>query len=111
MLIRTASDLGKVIRAYRLHAGLSQQALADLVGTTQDWISGIERGRPRSELGLVLRTVVALKIPLDVPPPEFASQQALSARSDIPPADRDGPGARDADYPDIDTIADGAEPR
>jgi len=101
MLIRTTSDLGKAIRAYRLHAGLSQQALADLVGTTQDWISGIERGRPRAEIGLVLRTIVALQIPLDVPPPEFASQRALSAQPNMHQVD---------DYPDIDAIADGVKP-
>lgn len=41
----TAACLGVAIRDARLDAGLTQEALAGLTGTTQSMISYLERGR------------------------------------------------------------------
>lgn len=62
--IRTASDLGALIRGRRKQLRLGQAELASRIGTTRQWIIGVERGKPRAELGLVLRALDALGIPL-----------------------------------------------
>jgi HTH-type transcriptional regulator / antitoxin HipB len=62
--IRTANDLGAVIRDRRKLLGLDQATLAKRIGATRQWVIGVERGKPRAELGLVLRALDALGIPL-----------------------------------------------
>lgn len=53
-------ELGAAIRAERRRLGLSQAALAERAGVGRDWIIGLEKGKPTAEVGLVLRTVRAL---------------------------------------------------
>ncbi len=66
MLVRTPSDLGKLLRARRKELGLDQQTLAARVGVSRLWIIEIEKGKPRAALGFVLRTLTALGLSLDV---------------------------------------------
>ncbi len=65
MRIRTPADLGAVIRDRRKELGLDQATLARKIGVNRKWVIGIERGRARAELGLVLRALDALGIPLN----------------------------------------------
>jgi HTH-type transcriptional regulator / antitoxin HipB len=65
MLIRTPADLGAVIRDRRKQLKLDQAALARRIGVSRQWVIQIEHGRPRAELGLVLRALDALDIQLD----------------------------------------------
>ncbi len=60
MRIRTPLDLGLVIRERRRELGLDQQTLAKRVGASRQWIIGVEKGKSRAELGLVLRALDAL---------------------------------------------------
>lgn len=64
MLIRTPADLGAVIRDRRKQFALDQATLAKRIGVSRRWVIGIERGRARAELGLVLRALDALDINL-----------------------------------------------
>jgi len=64
MLVRTPADLGAVIRNRRKQLGLGQAELAGRIGVSRQWLVGIERGRARAELGLVLRTLDTLGIHL-----------------------------------------------
>jgi HTH-type transcriptional regulator/antitoxin HipB len=64
MRIRTAVDIGALIRDRRIKLGLKQQALADKVGVSRQWLIEIEKGKPRAEIGLVLRTIEVLGISL-----------------------------------------------
>ena len=64
MLIRTPTDLGAVIRERRRRLGWDQQTLAKKVGVSRQWVSEIEKGKPKAEVGLVLRALDALDIPL-----------------------------------------------
>ena len=73
MRIRTAVDIGALIRDRRIKLGLKQQALAEKVGVSRQWLIEVEKGKQRAELGLVLRTIEALGISLvteDIPSPE-----------------------------------------
>jgi HTH-type transcriptional regulator / antitoxin HipB len=64
--IRAPVDLGLVIRERRTKLGLGQHALAEQVGVSRQWIVGVEKGKPRAELGLVLRTLAVLGVGLSV---------------------------------------------
>ncbi|MGC8535506.1 MAG: helix-turn-helix domain-containing protein [Rhizomicrobium sp.] len=66
MLILTPSDLGAAIRTRRRELGLDQAALAKSIGASRQWVIGVERGRARAELGLVLRALNVLGIPLSL---------------------------------------------
>jgi HTH-type transcriptional regulator/antitoxin HipB len=78
MLIRTPTDLGAVIRERRRKLGLDQATLAKQIGVSRQWIIGIERGRSRAALGLVLRALDALGIHLDTSDnPKRATKSAV----------------------------------
>ena len=64
MRIRTPVDFGALIRDRRLKLGLDQKTLAEKVGVSRQWIVEVEKGKPRAEIGLVLRTLAALDIQL-----------------------------------------------
>ena len=81
MYLRTPSDLGAVVRDRRKQLGLDQAELAKMVGTSRQWIIGIERGRARAELGLVLRTLEALGLRIDVRPE--AAKGSTAPKPDI----------------------------
>ena len=87
MRLRTPKDLGALIRQSRRELGFNQQALAERVGVSRQWIVEVEQGKPRAELGLVLRALDVLGL-------------RLTAQHDKP-----GPGAaRRAPEVDIDAV-------
>jgi len=68
MLIRTPAALGAVIRDHRRRAGMDQQTLAKKSGASRQWVVEVEKGKPRAEVGLVLRALGALGIALSIGP-------------------------------------------
>jgi HTH-type transcriptional regulator/antitoxin HipB len=66
MKIRTAADLGAFIRERRIKLGMDQSDLAEKAGTSRKWIVEVEQGKPRAEIGLVLRTLKTLGVSLDI---------------------------------------------
>jgi HTH-type transcriptional regulator/antitoxin HipB len=66
MKIRTAADLGAFIRERRVKLGMDQSDLAEKAGTSRKWLVEAEQGKPRAEIGLLLRTLKALGVSLDV---------------------------------------------
>jgi len=66
MRIRTAADLGAFIREHRVKLGMDQSDLAEKAGTSRKWIVEVEQGKLRAEIGLVLRTLKALGVSLDI---------------------------------------------
>lgn len=66
MRLRTATDVGAVIRDRRRALGLDQRTLAERVGVSRKWIIEVEQGKPRAALRLVLRTFEALGVVLRV---------------------------------------------
>lgn len=66
MIVRTAKDLGLLLRNRRRELKLSQAELATRIGVTRQWIIEIERGKPRAEIGLLLSAVRALQLDLDI---------------------------------------------
>jgi HTH-type transcriptional regulator/antitoxin HipB len=66
MKIRTATDLGAFIKDRRVKLGMDQSVLAEKAGTSRKWIVEVEQGKPRAEIGLVLRTLKTLGVSLDI---------------------------------------------
>jgi len=66
MLIRNPTDLGAFIRDRRSQLGLDQAELAERSGTSRKWLIEVEQGKPRAEIGLILRTLKALEVSLDL---------------------------------------------
>jgi HTH-type transcriptional regulator/antitoxin HipB len=97
LLVRPPRDLALLIRERRKPLGLDQAALAKKVGVSRLWVIEFERGKPRAEIGLVLRTLLALDLQLDV-----------SAEPAAPPVKR---GAGAISVPDIDAIVRDARKR
>lgn len=64
MRIRTPADLGALIRDRRTRLHLDQKSLAAKVGVSRQWIVEAEKGKPRAEIGLILRTIDSLGIHL-----------------------------------------------
>jgi HTH-type transcriptional regulator/antitoxin HipB len=91
MRIRTPIDLGAVIRDRRTKLGLDQKSLAAKAGVSRQWIVEVEKGKPRAEIGLVLRTVEALGITL------ASDDPGKTAQKGPPPIDIDSiiAGARE----------------
>ncbi len=67
-------DIGLIIRDRRRSCGLDQQALAERVNVSRQWIIAVEKGKPRAEAALVLRTLRALGLELSVSAVEESSR-------------------------------------
>jgi HTH-type transcriptional regulator/antitoxin HipB len=72
MRIRSVADLGAAIREQRTKLGMDQSALAEAAGTSRKWLVEAERGKARAEIGLILRTLKALDLTLDLGSPAGA---------------------------------------
>jgi HTH-type transcriptional regulator / antitoxin HipB len=70
MIIRTPAELGTLIRNRRQKLGLNQASLSETIGVSRLWLNEIEKGKPRAEIGLVLRTLDALGITVTASTPD-----------------------------------------
>jgi HTH-type transcriptional regulator / antitoxin HipB len=66
MRVRSIREIGLLVRTERKRQGLSLQAVAERVGCTRQWVAALEAGGERLEVALVLRTLNALGIRIDV---------------------------------------------
>lgn len=55
--LRNAEQLGMTVRLKRKERGLSQNALAELLGVERKWVLRLEAGNPKAEIALVLRAL------------------------------------------------------
>ncbi|MBF0268156.1 MAG: helix-turn-helix transcriptional regulator [Alphaproteobacteria bacterium] len=80
MFARTALDLGLIVRERRRNLGMDQSDLAARAGVSRQWIIDIEKGKPRAEVGLVLRTLTELglkvRVESEIPEGQFEGNGA-----------------------------------
>jgi HTH-type transcriptional regulator / antitoxin HipB len=62
---------------------LNQSTLANKVGVSRLWIVEIEKGKPRAQIALVLRTLATLDINLNATSPGSVSPEHSPASVDI----------------------------
>jgi len=80
MRVRTPQDVGLAIRERRLELRMDQTELARRVGVSRQWLVEIEGGKPRAEIGLVLRTLRELHLDVwvgDLPAPDSHPAAAI----------------------------------
>jgi transcriptional regulator with XRE-family HTH domain len=63
-ILRHRKIIGEAIRLYRKKAGLTQEALAEIVGLNPKYIGEIERGEKIISIEALLRVAKAVKIPV-----------------------------------------------
>lgn len=66
--IKSANDLGNVIRDARRGAELDQATAADLMGVGTRFLGDVERGKPSVRLGLVLKVLERLGLEIWIAP-------------------------------------------
>ncbi|HEX6473362.1 MAG TPA: helix-turn-helix domain-containing protein [Streptosporangiaceae bacterium] len=66
MRVTTPAELGAYVRQRRRRLRLTQRELADRAGASRQWVVALEAGKGRAELGLVLSTLSALDLDLDL---------------------------------------------
>ncbi|HEX8831657.1 MAG TPA: helix-turn-helix domain-containing protein [Longimicrobium sp.] len=69
MLVRTARDLGALARERRKELRWSQTELAERIGTSRSWVSDLENGKERAEIGLTLKALQVLGLMVEVREP------------------------------------------
>ena len=83
-IVKTPNDLGQIIRARRKELGWDQARLAKQIGVSRQWIIDIEKGKPRAEFGLLLRTIYALGLSLHLYQGKPEAKQLTSAQPGVP---------------------------
>lgn len=66
MRARTPKDVGNVVRARRNELRLSQEQLAQRAGVSRPWLTHVEAGHPRAELGKLLSLFAELHLTADL---------------------------------------------
>lgn len=69
-MVHTADEFAATLRRARKDRGLTQQALADAMGVSRQWVIAAEAGTPTVRLDLVLQALQVLGLALDVVPDE-----------------------------------------
>lgn len=64
MRLRTAKDVGALVRDRRHEAGLTQEQLASRCGVSRRWVAAVETGKPTAQLELVMRALGVLGMEL-----------------------------------------------
>lgn len=85
MLLRTPLDLGQAIKDRRRRLGWDQDELAQRVGASRKWLIEVEKGKPRAEVGLLLRAldVLGLRLSIDAEKPRTAKASQAVPTIDI----------------------------
>lgn len=73
VLINDLAELGELIRRRRTDHGLSQNDLADKVGTTRQWVSRLEKGKNDIGTARLLAVLDILELNLEIRPPRLES--------------------------------------
>ena len=81
MPLRNPEQFGVIIRQRRKTKGISQAALAELLGVERKWVIRLEAGNPRAEFGLALKALAALGIEASVRAPDAAAPEAGRGRA------------------------------
>ena len=81
MILRTPRDVGAFLRDRRKSLNLDQATVAARIGVSRQWLIDVEKGKPRAEIGLVLKALATLGVHLM--PADSAHTQVSPDAEDI----------------------------
>lgn len=81
---RTIYALSWVVKGRRLELGLSQDDLAQRGGVSRKWVYEFEAGKPRAEIGALLRVLDVLGLALNTQPIESLPADVLDLHAMTP---------------------------
>lgn len=79
--IQSVPDLGLVVRSVRRTSKIRLDDLAATAGVSKQFASDVEHGKPTVQLGLVLKLLAELGVPLTLDIPEEADREMAHQRS------------------------------
>lgn len=80
MWAQTAAEIGKIIAVARRHHKMTQADLARALGTTQAWVSEVEKGKETAQIGKVLRALSQLGVRLQAGVVPWSEAEAGTTR-------------------------------
>ena len=80
MSVPSAAELGLLIRSVRRASGVRIDDLAATAGTSKQFVQDVEHGKPSVQLGLVLKLLAELGMPLTTDIPEAAGRELTEVR-------------------------------
>lgn len=85
MLIRTPKEIGHLVRDRRKARGWTQDALAQRLGVSRLWVVQLEQGKSTAQIGLVMRALNELDVPIqvDITPNSTATRATASGGIDL----------------------------
>jgi len=78
--VQSVRELGLVIRAARRSGKVRLDDLAAMAGVSKQFVSDVERGKSTVQLGLVLKLLAELGVPLTLDIPEAAGTELENLR-------------------------------
>ena len=79
--IQSVPDLGLVVRSVRRTSRIRLDDLAATAGVSKQFASDVEHGKPTIRLGLVLKLLSELGVPLTLDIPENVEKEMANQRS------------------------------
>lgn len=76
--IKSVADLGLAVRAVRRSAKVRLDDLAAVAGVSKQFVSDVEYGKPTVQLGLVLKLLDELGIPIQLDIPQDANAELIA---------------------------------
>jgi transcriptional regulator with XRE-family HTH domain len=80
IIIRSVGDLGLVVRSVRRSSKVRLDDLAATAGVSKQFASDVEHGKPTVQLGLVLKMLAELGVPLKLDIPQDAERELSALR-------------------------------
>jgi transcriptional regulator with XRE-family HTH domain len=78
--VSSPAELGLLIRAVRRASGVRIDDLAATAGLSKQFVQDLEHGKPTVQLGLVLKLLAELGMPVTIDIPEAAGQELAELR-------------------------------
>lgn len=78
MHISTKRELGLVLRDLRRRRGLTQAALADVLGVSRRWVNQVEQAKTNADISTVLRALKELGVEISVVPRATPTRDRLA---------------------------------
>ena len=83
MKIQSITELARLAKGQRKALNLTQAELAEKIGVKPLWVSQFENGKSTVQLGIVLRALRVLQIPLEIPS-EIHGEPSTSPHDNFP---------------------------